>query len=55
MIEIVRAFKGVTFFFKLNRALINDRLFYICYSLILSRSPNSPRFIQRLILDYPYT
>jgi hypothetical protein len=52
--EIVRAFKGVTFFFELNRALVNDGPFYICYGLILSRSPNSIGFIRRLISDYPY-
>ncbi|KFZ02091.1 hypothetical protein V500_00459 [Pseudogymnoascus sp. VKM F-4518 (FW-2643)] len=54
MMEIVRAFKGVTFFFELDRALVDDGPFYICYGSILSRSPDSPRFIRRLISDYPY-
>ncbi|KFY94690.1 hypothetical protein V498_03759 [Pseudogymnoascus sp. VKM F-4517 (FW-2822)] len=54
MIEIVRAFKGVTFFFELDRTLVDDGPFYICYGSILSRSPDSPAFIRRLILDYPY-
>ncbi|KFY95373.1 hypothetical protein V498_03386 [Pseudogymnoascus sp. VKM F-4517 (FW-2822)] len=54
MMEIVRAFKGVTFFFELDRALVDDGPFYICYGSILSRSPDSPGFIRQLILDYPY-
>ncbi|KFZ20455.1 hypothetical protein V501_00135 [Pseudogymnoascus sp. VKM F-4519 (FW-2642)] len=54
MMEIVRAFKGVTFFFELDRTLVDDGPFYICYGSILSRSPGSPRFIQLLTSDYPY-
>ncbi|KFY65513.1 hypothetical protein V496_02529 [Pseudogymnoascus sp. VKM F-4515 (FW-2607)] len=54
MMEIVRAFKGVTFFFELDRTLVDDGPFYICYGSILSRSPDSPRFIQLLTSDYPY-
>jgi hypothetical protein len=54
MFEIVRAFKAVTLFFELDRCLVEDGPFYICYGSILCRSPDAPRFIQLLTSDYPY-
>lgn len=46
--NVVRTFLKATLFFELNRAFVEDRLFYICYSLILSKCPDSPGFVQRL-------
>ena len=54
MIEVIRAFKAVTFFFELDRSLVKDGPFYICYGSVLSRSPDAPRFIRLLTSEYPY-
>ncbi|KFY11829.1 hypothetical protein V491_07045 [Pseudogymnoascus sp. VKM F-3775] len=54
MIEIIRAFKAVTFFFELDRSIVEDGPHFICYGSVLSRSPDAPRFIRLLTSDYPY-